>query len=175
MQLANTKIGNSYILAGHRTDASPFTRDDDFNVTYNGDNGDIRIIIGENVKMSINVTGDETFIDGVNIFHVLRDLKNGLEDNDTGAISEQIERLDDCLNQILDARSRVGAKLNRLDTTENYWSDFKMNIKEILYNTEDVDITRAYTDLTAQETAYQASLAASSAILQSGSLIDFLR
>ena len=181
LQLANTKLGNSYIFAGHKTDTIPFSRDENYNATYHGNvaGGDeIKIIVGENVNITINTNGDEVFADpdvaGVNIFEVLRDLKDGLEGNNTDEISGQIGLLDDAFDQVLEARSDVGATLNRLEATENHWADFKLNIQQLLSDTEDADIIKATTDLASQETAYQASLAASARIIQS-SLMDFLR
>lgn len=292
LQLVNTKLGNSYIFAGHETDTAPFSRDDDYITSYNGeaevtditceatstlssgeyftlsspstdyyvwydidngstdpsvadrtgievdiasddladvvadktslainnivglgaasststvtvtnaatgavtdsfandsgflietitqgtdgDKGEISIIAGENVEIGINVDGEELFLSEVNIFEVLRELKTGLETNDSAAISDQLGPLDDALDQILKARANVGAKLNRLEATENHWADFKLNITQMLSDTEDADMIKTVTDLASREAAYQASLAASARIIQP-SLIDFLR
>ncbi len=174
LQLANTKLGNSYIFAGHKTDTPPFSRDDDYIASYNGDKGEISIIAGENLEIDINVNGDELFLSDLNIFEVLRELKVALETNDSDAISDQLGPLDDALDQILKARANVGTKLNRLEATENHWADFKLNITQMLSDTEDADMIKTVTDLASQEAAYQASLAASARIIQP-SLIDFLR
>ena len=305
LQLANTKLGNSYIFAGHKTDTPPFSRDDDYIASYNGDaevtditcnaanagtgldgkyltlsspstdyyvwynvdggstdpaeadpadpavanrigievgiigigvgdsantvanetaaainnivglgaelsgdkvtvtnaatgaaadaadndtgfliemltdgtdghKGEICIIVGENVEIDINADGDELFLSEVNIFDVLKNLKVGLETNDSAAISDQIGLLDDAYDQILEVRTREGTKLNRLEATENHWADFKLNITQMLSDTEDADMIKTVTDLASQEAAYQASLAASARIIQPG-LIDFLR
>ncbi|MEA1900169.1 MAG: flagellar hook-associated protein FlgL [Thermodesulfobacteriota bacterium] len=139
-----------------------------------GDKGEISIIAGENVEIVINVDGEELFLSEVNIFEVLRELKAGLETNDSAAISDQLGPLDDALDQIIKARANVGAKLNRLEATENHWADFKLNITQMLSDTEDADMIKIMTDLASQEAAYQASLAASARIIQP-SLIDFLR
>ena len=125
------------------------------------------------MDIGINADGDEAFMAGTNIFNVLRDLKDGLEANDTAVISDQIELLDDSLDQVLRVRAKVGAKLNRLESTENYWSNFKLTVEQMLSDTEDADIVRAMTDLASREAAYQASLAASARIIQP-SLIYFL-
>jgi flagellar hook-associated protein 3 FlgL len=93
---------------------------------------------------------------------------------DGNKISDQLGPLDDALDQILKARANVGAKLNRLEATENHWADFKLNITQMLSDTEDADMIKTVTDLASQEAAYQASLAASARIIQP-SLIDFLR
>lgn len=174
LQLANTKLGKSYIFAGHKTDTPPFSRDDDYNATYDGNDGNINIIVGENIEIDINADGYELFLSEVNIFDVLKNLKVGLETNDSAAISEQIGLLDDAHNQILELRAREGTKLNQLEATENHWADFKLNITQMLSNTEDADITKIVTDLASQEAAYQASLAASARIIQPG-LINFLK
>ena len=174
LQLANTKFGNSYIFSGYSSDTAPFSRDDNYDITYHGVNGEKNILIGEGVTISLNVNGDDAFINGVNIFDVLRDLKEGLENNDTVAISGQIELFDDALNQILNARTVAGSKINRMETTENHWNDFKLNMEQMLSETQDADFIKAMTDLTAQQTAYQATLAVSANIIQS-SLINFLK
>ena len=293
LQLANTKLGNSYIFAGHKTDTTPFSRDNDYNVTYNGDaevteitcaaeatllggeyftlsspstdyyvwydidNGDvdpsvaahtgievdiaagdnadavaaktasaidavsglgaasiaaivtvtnaddgaatdaadgdtgfplfetttqgtdghigeINIIVGENVEIGINANGEELFLSAVNIFDVLKDLKVGLETDDSAAIFAQIGLLDDAHNQILEIRAKEGTKLDQLKTTEKHWADFKLNIQQMLSDTEDLDMVKVAIDLASQEAAYQASLAATAKIIQP-SLINFLR
>ena len=121
----------------------------------------------------IGGAGDEVFAGSVNIFSVLKDLEDSLRNNDTAKISEQIERLDSGLEQILKARAGVGEKLNLLETTENYWVNFKMNTEQMLAEVEDADITKAISDLATLESAYQASLAAAAKIIQP-SLLDFL-
>ncbi|MDY6971864.1 MAG: flagellar hook-associated protein FlgL [Thermodesulfobacteriota bacterium] len=177
MQLANSKSGNSYIFAGHKTDTSPYSRDNNFNATYNGDDGDIRIIIGENVEISINGKGIDIFGSGpgsaVDIFDILRDLNDGMEINDPDAIAAQIDLLSDCLDQVLKARADVGAELNRLESTANYWGEFKLNVTKMLSETEDADFTKAVTELATQEAIYEASLGATSMMIQP-TLINFL-
>jgi flagellar hook-associated protein 3 FlgL len=175
VQLANTKLGNSYIFAGHKTGTSPFYEDTESYATYHGDDGEIRIITGEDVDMQINIPGDEVFQNSdVDIFEMLNQLKTALENNNTEGISDQIEPLDDALDQILNARGKVGARLNRLETTEKYWSDFSLRITEMLSDMEDIDLAQAMTQLVSQQTAYQASLETASMIIQP-SLINFLR
>lgn len=174
LQLANTKFRGSHIFAGHQTAASPFSRDNNFNVAYNGDTGEIRSIVGEKVAIVTNLNGEDTFLNGANVFGILRDLKNGLENNDTDAISAQLELLDDALSQIVRVRAKVGATLNRLEATENHWMNFKLNVEQIVSDTEDADLTKAMTDLVTQEAVYRASLATAARMIQP-SLLDFLR
>ena len=174
MQLANTKLGSNYIFGGHQTDAAPFSSDDDYNSTYSGDEGNIRAVLGENIFLNKNINGKEVFDSDVNIFDVLKNIKDGMKNNDAAAISGQLESIDKALSQVLTKRTDIGSRLNRLESTKNYYSAFKDNIEHLLSNAEDVDMAKAMTDLTIQETAYQAALAAASRIIQP-SLINFLR
>jgi flagellar hook-associated protein 3 FlgL len=174
LRIANTKLGNSYIFAGHKTDTTPFPDEGNPDYAYKGDAGEIKILVGESADVRINASGDEVFAGDTNIFSVLKDLEDGLRNNDTEKISVQIERIDDGMDQILNARAVVGERLNLLETTENYWINFKIYIEQMLAETEDADITKAIADLATLESAYQASLAAAAKIVQP-SLLQFLR
>ncbi|MBW2011683.1 MAG: hypothetical protein JRI32_08625, partial [Deltaproteobacteria bacterium] len=52
--------------------------------------------------------------------------------------------------------------------------DFKVNVEQMLSDTENADIIKVITDLQSQENAYQASLSSAARIIQP-SLMDFLR
>ena len=178
LQLANTKLGDTYILSGHQTDTAPFSRDADYNATYHGDDGDKRIIVGDNLNIKINVTGEDALRSGVDVFDSLRDLINGLEDPDTTAgtaqIATQITPLSNALDQIKAVRSEAASTFIQLETTENQLANFKLNIEDMLSDTEDADMAQAIVELQVQQTAYETSLATAARILQR-SLMDFLR
>ena len=131
-------------------------------------------MVGDSTEMVINSKGDEVFLEGENIFNVLRDIIFELKSDNTHGIQEQIERLDNCLNQIVITRAKVGANLNRLETSKNHWADFQLEIDTLLSNVEDTDIPKAITELTSREAVYQASLATAANIIQP-SLIEFFK
>ncbi len=178
LQLANTKLGDTYILSGHQTDTAPFSRDADYNATYHGDDGYKRIIVGDNLNIKINVTGEDALRSEVDVFDSLRDLINGLEDPDTTAgtaqIATQITPLSNALDQIKAVRSEAASTFIQLETTENQLANFKLNIEDMLSDTEDADMAQAIVELQIQQTAYETSLATAARILQR-SLMDFLR
>lgn len=178
LQLANTKLGSDHIFAGHQTDTAPFSRDSDYNATYHGDDGDIRIIVGDNLDIKINVTGEDALVSGVNVFDALRDLINGLEDSDleagTAQIEAQVTPLSDALDQIKAVRSEAATTFTRLETTENQLARFKLNVQDMISSIEDVDMAQAIIELQIQETAYETSLATAARILQP-TLMDFLQ
>ncbi len=176
MQLANTKLGDRYMFAGHQTGTVPFTRDAAYNATYNGDAGEIRMIIGENTDLDVNADGVQVFDNGIDTFDVLRQLKDALENpvyNQTD-ISNQIQPLTDAGTQVESARSEGAANHTRLELTESQLKILKLNVENMLSETEDADMTQAIVNLKNEETAYETALAAAARVIQP-SLINFLK
>ena len=176
IQLANSKWKGNFIFAGYQTKTNlpPFSRDEDYNATYQGDTGKIEVIVGEGNKVTINLHGQEVFSQEVDIFLTLKELKESLENNDPEMIGSLVEEIDKAFNQIDRYRAEIGARINRLESAENYWNNLKLNIEKALSDTEDADLTQVMTDLLNQQAVYQASLATTARIIQP-SLIDFLR
>lgn len=174
MQLANTSLGGRYVFAGHQTDTAPFSRDDDFNAAFAGDAGEIGIIVGQGVEITVNSPGASVFDGDADIFAVMKDLKEGLENNDTEAIAAQIDRLDDAMDQVLNERARVGSRLNRMEASRSHWQVFQQNARETLFDIEDADLVTAMTELQSMEVAYEAALSATATIIQPN-LMQFLR
>ena len=180
MQLANTKFNDNYIFSGHATDTTPFTRDADYNATYNGDDGEVRIVVAENVEVKIDADGRNIFAapGGVNVFDELKNLIDGLENPDTVAGSAQIEAtvspLFDAREQISNKRTEYGPALYRLQVTEEYWENLKPKVEGAMATTEAADVTRAVLELKNLEIAYETTLATAARIIQPN-LMDFLR
>ncbi len=172
IQLANTKLGDRYMFGGRKTDAPPYDLSQD--PGYQGDDGGFSVMVGDGVMLNIAVSGKQAFDGAVDPVGVLSDLIQGLEANDQTAISDLLDPLDQSLTQITNTRSDVGAVLNRLDATASHWDTFKINIQQMLSETEDLDFAQAAVELTTQQTAYQAALSSSAKIIQP-SLMDYLR
>jgi flagellar hook-associated protein 3 FlgL len=178
IQLANSKQGDRYMFGGRKTDEPPYNPDDPDTAVFKGDDAAVNVMLGDGVVMDMAVSGKQVFessTDPVSVdpVVVLTKLIVGLDANDQTAISDQLDSLDQALTQVTNERADVGARLNRLDSTESHWADFKINIQKMLSNTEDLDITQAAMELTAQQTAYQASLSTTAKIIQP-SLLDYL-
>lgn len=56
VNLLNTKIGDRYIFAGHRTLDNPYVKSDN-GVTYSGDSGDLKIEIESGTTLNANIPG----------------------------------------------------------------------------------------------------------------------
>lgn len=169
LQMANSKLNNNYIFSGNQTNTVPF----DQTGNYNGDTNDKDFIIGENVSISLKAAGDEIFQGVEDIFTVLSDLQTALETDNVTEIANQVNPLINSIDQIKGVRAEEASKFTRLDVTANQWQSFRLNIEDMLSNTEDADLAAAIIDLRIQETSYEVTLATSASIIQP-SLINFL-
>lgn len=185
LDLTNSKLNDNYMFSGYQTKTAPFSRDDTqattfdkFTVTYNGDAGDARFMVGHNTEITIDTDGRPLFHNaaggGLNIFDAMRDLIVGLENDDTAVISAQGGMMDQARTQINNIRAANAPILYQLETTENHWQNYKPKIQELLGKQEEADITQAVVELQRIELAYQTTLAATARIIQSG-LINFLK
>jgi flagellar hook-associated protein 3 FlgL len=185
LDLANLELDGNYLYSGYQTKTAPFSRDDTlattfdrFTVTYNGDDGDARFIVSKNTEIVIEADGRPLFHDaaagGINLFDVMRDLIVGLENDDTAAVTAQVEMIDQAEDQIKNIRAANSPIAYQLETTENHWNNYKAKIQDLLGKTEEADITQAVVELQSIELAYQTTLATAAKIIQPG-LIDFLK
>lgn len=180
--LANSKLNNNYVFGGHATDTAPFTHDATYNSTYNGDDGKLRLMVGDNVEITIDADGRNIFQNaangGVNLFDELKNLIDGLENADPAAGSAQIKAtvtpLADAGQQIDDRRSEYAPVAYRLRFTDEYWDNLKPKVQDALAEIEQADIPQTALELTNLETAYETTLAAAAKIIQP-SLMDFLK
>jgi flagellar hook-associated protein 3 FlgL len=182
LQLANSRLNGQYIFSGDQTDTAAFTRDDNYNASYNGDAGSFRVPIADNVEVRVDADGRNYFQDaangGVNIFDQMKNLIDGLENTDLAAGSAQIRTSIDPLEaahvQIMNKRSEAGPKLYRLQATEEHWTNVKHTVQAAIGRDEDVDVAQAIIELKNLETAYESTMAAASRIIQP-SLVNFLK
>ena len=176
MGLANTRYENNYIFGGHQTDAAPFSRDAGYNITYSGDAGDYRMVIGEYSEVSLDADGSKYFHDtsptGVSIFDQLRDLITGLENPVLATGSTQIDATIDPLfdgrEQVNLKRAELGPKIYQLDVSQQHWNNFKPKIENALAEEENADITEAVLILQSLEIAYESTLATAARMIEPG-------
>lgn len=162
---ANARIGDRYVFGGYSTGSQPFASDG----TYNGDSGLIQIRIGTSSNMTLNFTGDEVFkggTGGVDIFHTLEDFQTALENNDQDGIDQARAELAQAIDQIVSFQSQTGVRLKRLETAKTDLADSRFQMSDLLADTESADITKVAAELAVQQTLFQASVAATSKVLQ---------
>jgi flagellar hook-associated protein 3 FlgL len=173
-QLANTKLLGRYIFAGYESDKPAFLNDG----SYDGDSGDINIIVGDNLKANVNATGDEVFISssGANVFTILDNLQASLEADPyvQSDISDQIKLLDGARDQVNNVSAMLASKHTMMEFNEEKLKSIELNIEDMRSDVEDADMAEAIVSLQLQQTAYEVALAASSKLIQQ-SFMDFMR
>ena len=188
INLGNSKIGDRYLFAGQMTtnDIIPFEKAvlPDLEIQYNGDQKAIEREISAGVNMSINSNGYKVFKKAIDTLTAVEeaikaDINTGTVNVNIGGVqinslSQGIAKMEDVLNINLQERAKLGAKINRLDLTNNRLEDEQIQAKELLSKNEDVDIAEAITNLKMQESIYRASLSIGARILQP-SLVDFIK
>ena len=176
ISLGNSKFNNNYIFSGHATDTPPFAPDG----SYNGDDGQVRLMVGDNVEITFDADGSNIFgaNGGVDLFGELQNLITGLENPDAVAGSAQIKAtvspLYNARQQINNRRSEYAPALYRLQFTDEYWANLKPKVQGSLANTEQTDIAKTVLEMTNLQVAYETTLATAARIIQP-SLMDFLR
>ena len=176
---ANNRTESTYIFSGTNSDVAPYvvTRDSDGEITEvktAGSAGDIVVVMGENIKMKTNINGQDLFEEGDNLFDIAIKLRDALRENDTGSVQDQLGRLQDATEKIINVQSVIGARVNRLDAAEIRAENDNITFSEFLSDTEDIDAAEAIMDYQQQLLTMQSSLQAGSRLLYP-KLTDFLK
>jgi flagellar hook-associated protein 3 FlgL len=172
-EIANTKVGDKYIFNGTNTLNKPVDIDADPAVVSNNTNP-VQIELSKGVYISVNVNPADVF--STDMFKDIQDLINGLEDpaSDGNALNSFLGQVDSHLSNITNARSDLGARVNRIELMEERVDQQEIISQKVMSDNEDIDFEKVVTELLAQESAHRAALSVGSRIIQP-TLMDFLR
>lgn len=182
MQIANTNYAGRFIFGGTYTGKTPFVKDSDGNIIYEGNEDTLNWEVGPSVTMEINLAGADVFDVNMDesdpnegtstIFTVLKDLKEALETGgDVGALLDDI---DDQVDHILQQRAVVGAKSRRLEMSLDRAKEVNLGLTELTSKLENIDVAETSMYYAMQRATYEAALMTGAQILQP-TLIHFLR
>ena len=182
--VANTSYGSKYIFAGTNVTQQPCQEDshpDTFKWT--GNNEALQLEIGVGVKLTINLTDSSmnnffadtgTDPDDFGVISFCAGLADDIEAGNLDAVNAALTTADKFIDNLLTARSTIGAKVNRLELQQSRLDSTQISYTSLLSQNEDADIAEVIMNLKMQESVYRASLAAGARIIQP-SLVDFLR
>lgn len=175
IQLANAEVNGQPVFAGTKTDAPPFVLGIGDAVSYQGNSESQSIAVGPNQTTQIVLPGDQVFAGATtNIFGDLANLLTALEANNGAGIEAGIGNLDQAIGQISLAQGQIGAIANRLDQAYGISLVVSEAIQNVLSDQTDTDLATALTELSLQETAYEATSQTFSRLFDL-SLLRFLR
>ena len=107
------------------------------------------------------------------VYNSLIRLRKALQDGDSVAIGEAIERIDVDLNRVISAVGEIGTRLQTLDVVETRLEDENVQLQSALSEEIDVDLVEAISNLTARQFALQASLQTAASIFNL-SILDYI-
>lgn len=177
VDIANTQVNDKYIFNGTNTDTAPVDIDEG---DFPEDLEPVMIEVAKGTNLQANVDGAEIFTE--DLFGTESDadegtiakFMNALEDNDQVALEDSIEDLDGHINNVINERADLGARMNRLELVENRLGEQEITATRMMSENEDIDYEEVITDLISQESVHRAALSAGARIIQP-TLIDFLR
>ncbi|CAB3395135.1 flagellar hook-associated protein FlgL [Kyrpidia spormannii] len=173
--IGNSQYNGKYIFNGQATTTPPYDSANPENSATN--NGQVLYDIGDGVHLDVNVPGSRFFgapSEADNVFAVLKQLRDGLTNNNTAQIEDALGKIDSRYSKMLEVRADVGARSNRVDLAQNRLADMVQNLQSLLSKTEDADMGKLAVDLKTAENVHMASLAVGARVLVP-SLVDFLK
>jgi flagellar hook-associated protein 3 FlgL len=180
VSIANTQVGDKYIFNGTDTLTKPV----DLNAAPPKlpSSGEVKIELSKGVLITVNVDATKIFnydnsaitANGNGLFSDLKFLNNDLKTKSGKDISQYLDYIDQHINNLLNARAELGARLNRVELMEERIDQQEVIAHRILSDNEDADIERVITDLKTQESVHRAALGVGARIIQP-TLLDFLR
>ena len=143
----------------------------------------IGIEVSKGVNIDYNVTAmgvlkfrsdKGEYVDGLKLFDEIQNnlLSGDMADREE-VVKENLTDLDSLISNILNLRSEVGAKQNRLESAGSKNRDETLNMTDVLSRTEDVDYTEKTIEYYQAQTTYTAALQVNAQILPK-TLLDYL-
>lgn len=199
--LANTKVGDTYLFSGTRTNEPLYKTDSTTGVTFNSEAGtdieapengfgeSVNIEIYNDIQLDINTTGAMKMFRKIDeVFTRIEEALTGANSNgetsgaDIGSILGGTNSVEDreyttiqgSIDLVLKNRAEVGAKQNRVDMMSDRLALQKEALTKQQSNVEDVEYEEAITNLITQESIHRASLSVGGRIIQQ-TLVDFIR
>jgi flagellar hook-associated protein 3 FlgL len=189
----NTKVGDSYIFAGTKSDTAPYA--DGTGDAYQGDGGALLRDGGAGVLLQTNpsfvpvgggpsvpLTADAILGNGSaagdgRVLDALTQLSAHLRSGTTADLqaiqSTDLQAIKANQTAVSSAISGIGAMSNRATAAASRLDDLQDTAKQTIDDLTGVDTVKAITDFSAQSAAYQASLKVGAQIIQP-SLLQFL-
>lgn len=191
VDLSNTKFNDNSIFSGTNVSQTTYIKDAAGNITYQGtpQTGQYQrnIEISDGVKVAINTTGDQVFgaydatapndpTKSYGIMKTLSDFSNALATNppDYDAIRANLDQIQKGIDTVSNVRTNFASTTQRFKMTTASINTSVVQLKSYRSDLQDVDISKAVTDLTAQELALKATMSVASKTLSATNLMDYL-
>jgi flagellar hook-associated protein 3 FlgL len=177
LSLANTSYQGNYLFAGTKVMTQPFVLDANVpsGVRYDGNANANTVEISNGQTLSVQLPGSQIFSNPQgDVFQALHDLTNAIASNNTTQAGALVTQLRQSLDQVTSQRALIGNGLSRLDSTESFLNQDKINLQTQENQLVGADMSVVATNLSNATIARNAVLAASAQIAKL-SLLDYLK
>jgi len=168
----NTSHNGTYIFAGTETNEPPYGLDaSDDPVTQFTIAGNIQRTNGLSKTISLNFHADDVF---GNFLTAMADARDALAANDTTALRTTLTALQSSMEEISQYRTLNGARMRQVEVATDHLESTKLQTKNLLSQSEDINMAEGISLLTSQQTTYQVVLEVSQRAISTMSLFDYL-
>lgn len=169
LSLANSQDSNgNYLFSGSKATQPAFSKDASGRVTYQGDHARMKVNVGDNRRMNLNMPGSDAFVRvvrddgkggkvGVDFFQSLDDLVTAVKGTDRTAIQRGISELDTLQNGVSEGLGQVGADLTVVDFQTSLLDQVKLRLETTRSDVQDLDYTEAITRMNKDQLALEAA------------------
>ena len=181
--LLNVEEDGRYLFAGSRTDTPPVlqsglpgsytipTSDGDASGYYAGDTVQFSVRADESFDLQYGIhAGEEGFERVIRVLHMM---VIGAP-NDRPTMNDALKVVNEAIDSMANVRTRIGTVRGTLSRINQMHGDFQLFTEKTISDIENVDITRTITNMTADQTAVEASFLTISRLSRL-SLTNFLR
>ncbi|HTP69353.1 MAG TPA: flagellar hook-associated protein FlgL [Dongiaceae bacterium] len=174
VSLANATYQGAYLFAGTTVSSPPFTLDPSTNtVTYNGDSQTTTVQLTNGNSITGNVPGDQLFLNGNgSIFGSLQDLYTAL--NTGNNLSAAVTEVSNAVSKLDSQRVFYGNALNQITLSDSFLNQDKLNLSQQENGLVGADMAEVASNFSQAEVANQATLSATSLILNQKTLLDYM-
>jgi flagellar hook-associated protein 3 FlgL len=174
LSLANTTYQGAYIFAGTAVSTQPFTLNSTTGtMTYAGNDQTTQVQLSNGVSITANMPGDQLFLNSNgSVLQSLRDLYTALTTGNN--IDAAVTEVQNGLVQLTSQRVFYGNALSQMSTSENFLNQETVNLGQQENTLEGADMSAAATNYSQAEAAQQATISATSSILQQKNLLDYI-
>ena len=108
-----------------------------------------------------------------NPFSALLDLRDALRDDNISGVRDTFTKLSTVRENLSNTRGLLGARVNRMQTTQHVLDRVAVEMTSVLTEDEGVDLSATIVNLTQEQDVFQAALASGGTIIPQ-SLMDFI-
>jgi flagellar hook-associated protein 3 FlgL len=177
LSLANTRdTSGNYIFSGSKVGTPAFQADAKGAVSYSGDQTRMNIAIGDQRSLPLNRPGSSAFVrvvrteqgnaSGVGFFQSLDDLITSINSDDKAAMQRGLTEMDALHNGVVLAQADAGTSMKVVEQQGTILSDTNITLKSALSTAQDLDMTKAITDMQKQMVSLEAAQSSFSKISQ---------